>query len=657
MNKLYLLFDRSFSSSYFKQIFWLAGFLCLTIIGLIILGVVPSFYQYGKDNNSNGLVLDVILQVVDSRIRSENLSLTYSTIIDIIGLITFNCMLISVVTSMFSRRVALYENGQIHYSLNSHYVIVGYNKLTIPLIRFLHKKNKSSLILIMTSQAVSPIRKILEAELTKKEMKQVLIYSGTQTIYEDIQTLQPEKCLELYILGEGENACDTLNIECFNVLYSVLKTKRLGCRLICYVLFSRTDIYKVVQYVDIDEDIKKYILFIPFTFEDVWAQKVLVQNYIGVPIDSYDGINKQSNKHVHVVINGMTPMGIAVAIQTARVAHFPNVNTGDINTLTHITFLDSDAYKKMCEFKNRYSTLFDMSYSLFWNSMAERNNAWYNPIYDSENIKYLSPNFIDVCWEFIEGDISDVTLCDYLNEIASDDNAYISIFNCKQDCEHNLIDAMNMPDIVYKSSNILQIFVQQDVSASIVNMLSSTSNSKFKKLYPFGMLNDVFQTDLMFDYYAKMVNAQYFKIKDLSDQDEIDKAWNSLSVANKWANINNANMNPFRLRSIGYNKNMSKEELQKLIDKYIDEMIRVEHNRWNLDKLLSGFRVLTEIESNNARDCSNEKIRLKSSPYYAHLNICSFELLKQIDSEVLQYDINILRAIPEIVYSKITPNK
>ena len=91
---------------------------------------------------------------------------------------------------------------------------------------------------------------------------------------------------------------------------------------------------------------------------------------------------------------------------------------------------------------------------------------------------------------------------------------------------------------------------------------------------------------------------------------------------------------------------MTQQDVASLIESHINEMAQVEHNRWNTEKLLSGYRALTEEETAAAKKDVDEKQRLKSAPYYAHLDICPFEMLKHIDPDVLQCDIDVLRTIP-----------
>jgi len=640
MNKLLILFDRSFSRSYFSQLFWLLGISCITFLILALLGAIPSFYVDGTDAHSRGFFVDVLTMFVDQRVRSANISPLYATLIDILGLAVFNCLFISVLFSMFNRRVKMYESGHVRYSLKNHFVIVGHNKLSTALIRFLHGKDKEAYILMLTSQDITSVRKHLEANLTKDEIHRVLIYSGLQTKAEDMRALQAEKCKEMYFLGEKEKTNDSLNIESLNVLYSVLKEQDFKSRLRCYVQFNNTDIYATLQFADINEDIKNYISFVPFTFENAWAQNILVHNRIGVPVDSPEGIGATSDKHVHIIINGMTPMGLAIAVQAAHIAHFPNGNPKDVSTLTHITFIDTNASAKMSEFRHHYPSLFELSYSVFRSSRDGMKNEWQAP---------KNTPFMDVCWEFIEGSLNDAAVSDYLAETAQDSKAYVSLFHCEADSEQNLEDAMNLPEAVYTSDHVLAIYVQQELSSSAVHMLASAANSRFAKLCAFGMLSGIFQTDLVYEHWGKMVNAHYCGITDLSDREAIDAAWNRLTVARKWSSIHGANMCYLRLRSIGYRPGMTRQEVAELIERHIDEMAVVEHNRWNTEKLLSGYRALTEAESMAARKDADEKQRLKSAPYYAHLDICPFDVLEHIDPNVRQYDIEVLRTIPYLI--------
>ena len=63
-------------------------------------------------------------------------------------------------------------------------------------------------------------------------------------------------------------------------------------------------------------------------------------------------------------------------------------------------------------------------------------------------------------------------------------------------------------------------------------------------------------------------------------------------------------------------------------------MQRTEHNRWNTEKLLLGFRPLTSEEERVKwkTDKQNMKRQL------LHFDILSYEMLKKMDPDVIDYD-------------------
>jgi hypothetical protein len=109
-----------------------------------------------------------------------------------------------------------------------------------------------------------------------------------------------------------------------------------------------------------------------------------------------------------------------------------------------------------------------------------------------------------------------------------------------------------------------------------------------------------------------------------------------------------------RLRSLGIKGNAA-SNLQELIENNIKQMMDVEHNRWNMEKLLGGFLQLTEAESMIARTDKAEKKRLKNSPYFAHLDICSMEMLGVVAPQDIEYDAMVIRALPAMLAHEYMP--
>ena len=261
MRDFKLVFDRTFSKSIVKKLLWLVGFILLSIIILYFLGYIPSFYEYGKDPKSHGMFYDVMAMFIDQRNRCSNMSTLFSTIVDVVGLTIVNGLFIAVMTSILSRRVDMYEKGLIHYKMRGHFIIVGYNKLTLLLMKHLYHTNPKAQILLLTSQDVQKLRKKLAAVLSKDEEEQLVIYSGDMTKKEDIAALQAERSLTVYILGETGQDVDSVKMDCVRLLANDLNSKHATKQIRCYVCFDDPDIYHTFLYADIAPEVKKSIHF------------------------------------------------------------------------------------------------------------------------------------------------------------------------------------------------------------------------------------------------------------------------------------------------------------------------------------------------------------------------------------------------------------
>lgn len=173
-----------------------------------------------------------------------------------------------------------------------------------------------------------------------------------------------------------------------------------------YVLFENQMTYSVFQFSEICKDTKEYINFIPLNYYEMWAQKVFAApdptNLIGNGKSGEDAIayfpldmlpnqedkpkksseqngksdlngddvppedikfisDSEDDKHyVHLVVIGMTKMGVAMALEAAHLCHYPNCLTAKAPR-TRITFIDENADRESGYFMNRYDVLFDLA--------------------------------------------------------------------------------------------------------------------------------------------------------------------------------------------------------------------------------------------------------------------------------------------------------
>ena len=95
-------------------------------------------------------------------------------------------------------------------------------------------------------------------------------------------------------------------------------------------------------------------------------------------------------------------MGIAMAIETAHLAHYPNYVTKNIRTKR--TFIDKNANEEMNNFIGRFRAMFNLSHWRYSNISDDGGIDWVKT-YAPQGFEYLGSDFLDIEWEFIQAGI------------------------------------------------------------------------------------------------------------------------------------------------------------------------------------------------------------------------------------------------------------
>lgn len=693
INKTLLKFDRSFSQSVGKQFLWLLLIMAVAFGILLLMSRFSVFYDPSlatENEETNGPLEDILFVLFDPGRGPSTMSTSFAAIVTLVGIVIFSGMLVSVICNILDRRVERYREGEADYNLSDHIVIIGFNRFVPSLISNLcNRRNNSSYILIQTSQSMEEVRKLISIDNSTKEINRVVLQAGQHNVFDDIKRLNPAKAKEFFIIGDDKgDAHDAINIECLQLISSLRPRTEQGGKIPCHIQFESQSVYSVFQYTDFDDQIKQKMNVLPFNFYEIWAQKVLVAcqaitknikhpiQY--VPIDSYEGIMPKSTKHVHLIISGMNDMGVSLAVEVARIAHYPNFKESEGSTRTRITIIDTDIARLKDTFMSRFVHLFSLAR---WRFVCEDNvakdsyglatkpffataedDSWHDPINDVEShspYKHLGPqNFMDIEWEFIESDLAKPSMQQYLRDTVADDNALITIALCQEDSDVTIRQALDIPSEILSNPNLLQVLIRQQECPALINMLAtadSQKESKYAKIRPFGMMTECYEDTLIDEEYGKLIHASFSsKNGRLPSSQDRDKLWGRASTAGKWSSIYCANMLYTKLRFIGCSKESSTEDIKKAVETYSDDIIRTEHNRWNTEKLLVGFRPLYETERAMFQHVPNkdEFDKLKNDfkdNKMAHLDICSNEQLKSFDAETIEYDKKVNLVLPEIL--------
>ena len=581
-------------------------------------------------------------------------------------------------------------------------------------------------ILVQTSRDVEEFRRELFSTLNDEEQKRVIIYYGSRTSKKDIEKLHIERAKEIYVLGEEtrtddlESYHDTMNMECLDMITDYYKNTGKGKKITklnltieelnkqikktdeanqkkelkktlealdsqwkerpqlrCRVMFEYQTTFSVFQFYDVDKEVCKYIDFKPFNYYESWAQKVFVNKEISpemlqeaaargdyLPLEGAEGIKINDEKYVHLFVVGMSRMGVAMGIEAAHLAHYPNYENKNVRT--KITFIDKNAAEEKNFFMGRFKELFELSHWRY--GEVDNNSLAWKKSHTPSDLDYLGGDFLDIEWEFINGGIEHVAIQDYILASANP-SAIVTVAVCLPESNRSHAAALYLNKKIYESKSVIQVLVYNRYGDSIMKSLHSNEakHPYLNKLKSFGTPEAC--VDVGFLEQSENVGAaigdKYSEIKrryidpaqkeaGLSDGKGGYKG--KSSTAKSWSNIYNGNMVWTKLRSIDYKGGaLSQAEIDMLSD--------VEHNRWNIEQLLLNFRPLTKKEQQEVMDAAlgiTEKIDRKEElkGRMAHLNICSNKRLaelRHIDVAARAYDEGLTTLLPDI-YARLQNN-
>lgn len=487
-----------------------------------------------------------------------------------------------------------------------------------------------------------------------------LIKKEEELIKEEEELIKEEEKKNEVIKGRKKNI-EILKEE-KKEIEKLIITNRL--KLECRIMFEYQTTFSVFQFYDIDNTTSSYINFKPFNYYEMWAQKVLIDKEINgqkikenalkggyLPLEGADGIKQDSDDYVHLFIVGMSRMGIAMAVEAAHLAHYPNYVTKNIRT--KITFIDKNAAEEKEFFMGRLKSLFDLSHWRYGKVDGRSKLVWeekHEPIgYD-----YLGGDFLDIEWEFVNGGIEVPAVQDYIQNSATP-QAKITIAICLPESSRAHAAAMYLSRGIYESTAVQQILVYNRYGNAIIDAITKSGNihpycGKFKS---FGHAAGCYVEQNIIDSekIGKEINAAYEKI-NISDEDKQKKEKvnykGKSSVANTWSSIYNGNTLWTKLRSIDYDgTDLNDSDIMVLAD--------VEHNRWNTEELIMNFVPLTIEEQQIAKQLNNfNKDKLKGE--MKHLDICSNRKLMEIDREARIYDVELTRLLHNI-YQELNTKK
>ena len=721
--------------------FWVLVFMITLIFAMQLWGVmyhvweqIPSNRHHSTDNQI--LLRNILHFFIGSLALPQELQRggIPPTVMLAIKVFIVNGISIATIVSLFNRRITHYREGQIRYSKliywllqNKYAVVIGANEVAASVIKNLLKQcehkadyksfncycdRKLKYILLQTNRKAEEVRKMLASHLTDHELDRVIIYTANRDSKKELQKLYMEYAHEIHILGEqtvvggAEAFHDTINMKCLNLVAQILRNYKNAHpsqyqKKHCRVMFEYQTTHSVFQFSDVSDDVRETLDFEPFNRYESWARKVLVGNAVDtikyVPLESYQGITYDSNKHVHLIVVGMSNMGTALGVQALFQAHYPNY-VRDSQLKTRVTFIDTKADKEMAFFKGRYATLFELARHRYIDANAYKEEdlnsdyGWVDPMQQSNcQWKHLSnkgQNFLDVEIEFVKGELESDGVRKYLTQVSKIQTSNLTIAICLTNASQAIAASLYMPMEVYENQQLQQILVYQREASTIIENISKETKKnsiRYEKLRPFGMIYSNYMDDRTRYWKGVLTHAVYDATKDnkplpldLKNTDDkevkalVDK-WDKLKECKKISNKLFVDSIYQKLRCImdlSENETLGEygnpifdnrsfvQDVKSVLQSHASIVAKCEHNRWNIEQLLMGFTPMKSaddeqfrqlVDENNKEKINKKKSELKESSAKVHPNICDFEHLNMVDPGAKAYDYALNVAIPDIL--------
>lgn len=434
------------------------------------------------------------------------------------------------------------------------------------------------------------------------------------------ESIDINACNEICLLS-GFNE-DQKSIAQLNKLVARYNIKKHGDRrLVGHLLLQKRESLRMLQTCDFCKFIKHKIDVYPFSIEEIWSRNIVLD---------YEPIMIHSDKHAHLVIIGMGEVAETMAIYAAHVAHYPNYIRNH-SLRTRITMISENAETLSEELIKRYCHLFDNSYYRIIKPAEEKAvRVFHKPMYEGRR-----EDFVDVEWEFVDAESWHPDVREKLKLWAQDDKQLLTIVMADSDENKNVAMSLFLPDELYQRSIPIHKYnpnaVEYDVTMPLVQMAKNV-NYIYDRCY-----NDNFE-----NWQGEILSSVEI------DTEERERLWDKLSNIKRQSSIYNAMTIPSKMRSIGFNED-DWGNFYDISQQDIEILAQVEHNRWNVEELILGYRPCTDEEQDKiAADVEMQKDAFKARKIHYDLRAYNDLRPDKTGKSAKVYDLCLSAALPLI---------
>lgn len=660
-------FDRIFGDN--KKIgFQIAIIMAMIAVLVTIIGLTGwALMGCYKGNKESAFIQAVGLVFGASNLPPNEDSpifpLWWQVIAFLLGAVLFSGVTITFVGNWLGNRQETYRKGSIRYSFfKDHLLFLGGSRIILPMLKEVCEdpKTKGLHVLVLTSDNVEAVRTDISRFLSSKKLNsmKITVLYGDHYDKETLESMNAGDARKLFVVGDylSGSEHDSENVACWEALSSLCKKRE---NVPCYLYFSRTSSLQLFRYRT--DNAPKCLETTAFNFLETVAQRVLVHNGTEKndypALDRKKGIGPNDDRRVHLVVTGASSVSYAIATAAAHLCHFPNCfdpQTYEIipSRRTKITFIAPNIKEEMHYITSHLYLLFKQSH--------------YAYIKDTEmELHEPEPNngdFLDIEWEFLDGSSADAWVVERLREYYKDcvekKKTYLTMAFCELEADHNIAAATYLPpefhrivfaddqNVDYEQTVPLLVF--QPKNEKLVHDANVHSDS-YRNMFSFGSQRESYDPSIQkrIDE-GKRVNYIRIKGRDYQqmtqDQNVLDDEWRKKNYMIQMSNVYCANHVGVKLRSARLDiKALGPSD--KIPEEFVEQMSIAEHNRYNMEKLLSGF---DPKYSGNSLDRSGQSEKEKKSadkPLSYH-GVIPY---KETTDEYREYTRNIIRHIVDVI--------
>lgn len=356
------------------------------------------------------------------------------------------------------------------------------------------------------------------------------------------------------------------------------------------------------------------------------------------------GISCTSGNRVHAVIVGGDDLMLSLAKQIALISHYPNFNDETGCNRTKITIVDTTACDDIL-----VAALVDRVNDKLGNLMCEA--IWKAGLLSKNGFiiqksSTLQQSYIDIELEIVG--LKGVDVDQYARTFMNaPSNELVTLL-----CHANALTADTVRLLSERINRVEVVDERKYIDSINYNSVDMTMARMVNMVYVSGgSLKDIPLVDL---YKVNAYNTTLSKLLSSTAEELITQEWESIEANNKenssyardikLSNLFCADSFPTKIRSIKIDcKKVDKDSFKKALADNIEKYSKCEHARWNVEKLILGYRPLGPQESYRCeylfgKDLSRECNRLKKGTSKMHFDLCSMRRLMQIDPESFKYD-------------------